>query len=279
GELSRSHLRVVLSRVSPETEALWLERARRLTVRQLEALAVEERSREAAATSQPGCEAPPPGGVLSGDPPSPGVAGGYMEEEPGPRVGCVMAPPAVALMVDEAVEVARKVAGYQVRAGQAVEMMAIETMSGLPGSADSGRGKVPVEQGPEPTREPARPFAAGAFGSPGEASHASEARGSVLGDHESLRRELGRHWARIHEQMEEVTSLWSDLPWDLPGVVFDGVPSEAAGAHARVRFWSAVRSRLDAVRGRLLRVMEDFVYFARRSGSRVWASTRASGWG
>ncbi|MCI0574061.1 MAG: DUF222 domain-containing protein, partial [Myxococcaceae bacterium] len=50
---------------------------------------------------------------------------------------------------------------------------------------------------------------------------------------------------------------WSELPKDLPEVILTGAPPDDAGAHERVQFYSAVMGRLDAVRGRLLRVVED----------------------
>jgi hypothetical protein len=40
-------------------------------------------------------------------------------------------------------------------------------------------------------------------------------------------------------------------------VILTGAPPDEAGAHERVQFYSAVMGRLDAVRGRLLRVVED----------------------
>ena len=172
GELTRSHLRVILSRVRPKTEEIWLERAGKCTVRQLETLALEESKQELAASSE-------------------GSATG-VDEELRARVRKVMAPPGVALMMDEAVEVARKVAGYQVGTGQAVEMMAMETLSGLPPGPESS-----------PETVTPRPAAAGPAGSPGETRGSSDHRGSLLGDHESLRRELGRDWAQIHEHMEK----------------------------------------------------------------------------
>ena len=53
------------------------------------------------------------------------------DEEPRGLAQAVMAPPGVAVLVAQAVELARKVAGYQIGAGQAVGMMAGETLSGI----------------------------------------------------------------------------------------------------------------------------------------------------
>jgi len=57
--------------------------------------------------------------------------------------------------------------------------------------------------------------------------------------------------------MEAATGRWRDLPSDLREVLTDGAPAEDAGAHERVVFWTGVQGRLDAVRGRLLRIVEE----------------------
>jgi hypothetical protein len=85
----------------------------------------------------------------------------------------------------------------------------------------------------------------------------------LLGDGESLRKELGRGWSEIHRQMEEITRRWSDLPWDPVEVVFEGTPPDDADPHERVVFWSAAQGRLDAVRGRLLRIVQDRLHVDR----------------
>ncbi|MCI0673773.1 MAG: hypothetical protein L0Y64_25265, partial [Myxococcaceae bacterium] len=162
-------------------------------------------------------------------------------EAPVPHTRRVPAPAGVAVILDEVTEVARKVAGYHVRAGQALEMMAAEVISGLPAragpSAEAVSGQAP------PGGDRGAGYRAG--------------NGSVLGDHEELRREPGPGWEAIHRDMERLTGLWSELPKDLPEVILTGAPPDDAGAHERVQFYSAVMGRLDAVRGRLLRVVED----------------------
>ncbi len=160
----------------------------------------------------------------------------------------VMAPPAVAVLVAEAVEVARKLAGYQIGTGQAVEMMAMETLAGLPSDPDAAGGTAPAG-GSSDAPAPTEPQAGGSGG--GADTEAT------LGDHDRLGSELGAEWARIHEQMETQTRLWSDLPRDLPDVFLHGVPTTSAPAHRRLVFWITVQRRLDALRGRLLRVVRD----------------------
>ena len=68
---------------------------------------------------------------------------------------------------------------------------------------------------------------------------------------------MGIGWERIHQQMEEVTGRWRDLPSDLREVLIEGTPAEDASAHERVVFWTGLQGRLDAVRGRLLRIVEE----------------------
>ena len=68
---------------------------------------------------------------------------------------------------------------------------------------------------------------------------------------------MGVGWERIHQQMEAATGRWRDLPYDFREVLIHGAPAEDASAHERVVFWTALQGRLDAVRGRLLRVVQE----------------------
>jgi len=216
GRISRSHLRVVLRVVRPETEALWRERAASMTVRQLERLAGQAREE---------------GERLPAVEPL---------EEPAPaRVRVVTAPPAVAGLVAQAVELARKVEGYQIGVGQAVAIMAMETAAGLPAV------KEPAVKGQEADAE-IRETAAPQFHD-----------GCLPGDRQALVGELGPEWEELHRLTEEVTRRWVGLPWDLPSIVFEGAPAGDAEPHERVVFWSSVQGRLDAVRGRLLRISRE----------------------
>jgi hypothetical protein len=216
GKIGKSHLRAILRVVKPDTEAAWCERGRTLTVRKLEALALEERRLQEAEGANPGEAAE--------------------REEPRPRRRTVMAPPGVAVLVAQAVDLARKVEGYQITTGAALSLMAMETMAGL--------APAPAEPSDQPD----------AVSAPRE-----KGAGRDL-EHDALRRELGRNWEEIHRQVEEVTRCWSRLPWDPTTVRFEGAPADDADAHERVLFWSVVQGRLDAVRGRLLRVVEDWLY-------------------
>ena len=258
GTLSKSHLRVVLRAVTPETEDAWLQRASGATVRELEEMAAREREKEA------------------DDP-----------DEARPTRHVVMAPPGVAVLVSEAVDVARKMATYQIGIGAAVEMMAMEMMAGLneyPRSSGSvteapSVGPHVEEMAPhvsvllrqeERKAAASRQESASPNGHPEErAQHPGDAdprgvgpeargrRSVSLGDHLDLRREMGVGWERIHQQMEEATGRWRDLPSDLREVLIEGAPAEDAGAHERVVFWTGLQGRLDAVRGRLLRIVEE----------------------
>ena len=230
GEITKSHLRVILRVVKPETEDVWCERGRTLTVRKLEALASEDRRRQA----DEGGDGSAPG--ESADP-----------NDPLLRRHTVMAPPGVAVLLAQAVDVARKVEGYQITTGAAISLMAMETMAGLtPAPAAEGA--------------PDQPDAESAPGENAAGRDKEDKDESFLGDHDALRRELGRTWPEIHRQMEEVTGCWSKLSWDPATVLFEGAPADDADAHERVVFWSAVQGRLDAVRGRLLRVVQDWLY-------------------
>ncbi len=280
GVLSKSHLRVVLRAVTPETEEAWLQRAAGATVRELEELA--NREAEVAA-----CEP-------------------YDPEEARLVRRIVMAPPRVAVLVSEAVDVARKMAAYQVGIGAAVEMMSMEMMAGLneypispdpsshstecsglepPRAGDSPEATLPEQMRPQEARGiagvpaivrhallRAERAAASEPHAGGQATPTEEPQGSddapgrcetsrrrrvSLGDHPDLRREMGAGWERIHQQMEAATGRWRDLPADLHQVLIHGAPAEDAGAHERVVFWTGLQGRLDAVRGRLLRIVEE----------------------
>ena len=287
GSLGKSQLRVVLRVVSPETEGLWLERALRSTVRELENLVAQEVEADAgtaaswveiAGSGTPGASVPDDaaapalrGGMPTGkDEPEADKsgAGGFRPRfdhgtDPGPtdidtarlKRRVVMAPPGVALLVSTAVEVARKKACYQIGIGAAVEMMAMETMAGLheypgPGTGDEhGAGGAASNPQSEVDRAES--------GSLGTGTRATGACGSALGDHQDLRRELGAGWELVHQAMEDATGRWSDLPSDLRQVFVDGAPADDSGAHERVIFWTGLQGRLDAVRGRLLRIVEE----------------------
>jgi len=250
GVLSKSHLRVVLRAVTRETEEAWLQRASCSTVRELEQLATREREADdrvgagPVATREAEAHAC---GAAAARPNDTGGAGEHEDpEEARSMRRVVMAPPGVALLVSEAVDVARKMAAYQIGIGTAVEMMAMETMSGLmecPSSSDSH------------TAERAQQACTEGMQSHGPA--AGGRRSISLGDHFDLRREMGAGWERIHQQMEAATGRWRDLPSDLRDVLIDGAPAEDAGAHDRVVFWTGLQGRLDAVRGRLLRIVEE----------------------
>jgi len=249
GVLYKSHLRIVLRVVTPETEEVWLQRASGATVRELEEMAGGEPDAAdgAGAASGTVCESNDACAAGSAQPDcagGPGAAdqrhacGAKRQDDPEEARSTrrvVMAPAGVAVLVSEAVEVARKMAGYQVGVGAAVEMMAMETMAGLNEYA--------------PPSDSSRPE--GMF-------IASRARRNVsLGDHVDLRREMGIGWERIHEQMEAATGRWRDLPSDLRDVLMRGAPAADAGAHERAVFWTGLQGRLDAVRGRLLRIVEE----------------------
>ena len=277
GSLGKSQLRVVLRVVSPETEGLWLERASRSTVRELEELVAQE------VEADPGTAVRPTGQ----DEQEADKSGTGSTDTDTTRLKrrVVMAPPGVALLVSNAVEVARKKACYQIGIGAAVEMMAMETMAGLheyegpiAGEVDRveseslGPGaRAPGPQGHDCAHEVGCGAGAGASGPQGNdcanevgcgaGARASGphvgARGSALGDHQDLRRELGAGWELVHQAMEEATGRWSDLPSDLRQVFVDGAPADDSGAHERVIFWTGLQGRLDAVRGRLLRIVEE----------------------
>jgi len=134
--------------------------------------------------------------------------------------------------------------------GTAVEMMAAETFSGMSELPDTGAG------------DETRQLESGASEEVGKGGGSA---GSVLGDHDALIREMGRGWADVHQHMETISKRWSDLPWDIPEVILEGAPGDDAGAHERVVFWTGVQARLDAVRGRLLRIMQD-----RMLAERMW---------
>ncbi len=117
GVISRSHLRVVLRVVTPETETLWRERTASMTVRQLELAAGEARR----IGEEKACEE---GG------PVPCAEPDHSDEASPARARVVTAPPAVAGLLAQAVELARRVEGYQIGVGQAVAIMAMETAAG-----------------------------------------------------------------------------------------------------------------------------------------------------
>ncbi len=285
GALSKSHLRVVLRAVTPETEEAWLQRSSGATVRELEEMANSERE------------------VNEGVEAAPDTKQDDAEEARSTR-RIVMAPPGVAVLVSEAVEVARKKAFYQIGIGAAVEMMSMETMAGLmeyrPSSDQSAHVTASAaveappsvgERAPGGGEAPDAGVAAPDVGEggPDVSKHGENAdppangrRNISLGDHVDLRREMGAGWEVIHRQMEEATGRWRDLPSDLPELLIHGAPADDAGAHERVVFWTGLQGRLDAVRGRLLRIVEkeylhralDFAGFGQYVRERMGLSLR-----
>ncbi len=173
--------------VTPQTEDLWLTWGTTFSVRKLEILAQQEAA-PAADSGQP-CE--------------------ETIGRPRGRRRAVLVPPGVAVLVAAAVDLARKVEGYQISRGKAIEAMAMEAMSGV------GRWPEGVEE------EPAK-----------EIASAEDIEG-------------------------EATGQWQHLSWEFPEVMLEGVPADDAPAHQRVVFWSQAQGRLDAVRGRLLRLMRE----------------------
>ncbi len=220
GRLCKSRVRVILKAVTAQTEEIWLAWGTTFSVRKLEILAQEEMAKGKAAESELARE-PRQHDQQSADPPR-------------RRRRVVNAPPAVAVLVAEAVDLARKVEGYQVSRGAAIEAMAMEAMSGVHRWPDG------VEEKP-PENDVCRG---------GE---------SILGDHQALIRELGRTWEEAHRQREESSGQWSKLSWEFPEVILEGAPADDASAHQRVVFWSQVQGRLDAVRGRLLRFVRGYL--------------------
>jgi len=291
GILSKSHLRVVLRAVTPETEDIWLQRASGATVRELEEMAARERALDEAGSGTPPAPRCDAGGAATAGQNKPGGMGDAAPNDPDearPTRHVVMAPPGVAVLVSEAVDVARKMAAYQIGIGAAVEMMAMETMAGLNECSPSADPSVAEAAAVGPDVEETSPHVSAlvrqetrkAAASQQESEHpkghpdertqhpgdaglwddgpAARGRRSVsLGDHLDLRREMGAGWERIHQQMEEATGRWRDLPSDLREVLIHGAPPEDASAHERVVFWTGLQGRLDAVRGRLLRIVEE----------------------
>jgi len=192
GRLCKSRVRVILKAVTPQTEDAWLAWGATFSVRKLEILAQQEVA-PAQDSGQP-CE--------------------ETTGHPRGRRRAVLVPPGVAVLVAAAVDLARKVEGYQISRGKAIEAMAMEAMSGV------GRWPEGVEV--EPANE------------------------SVSGD--GIEEEARR---------EAAAGRWEHLSWEFPQVILEGAPADDAPAHQRVVFWSQAQGRLDAVRGRLLRIMRD----------------------
>jgi hypothetical protein len=210
GRLCKSRVRVILKAVTAQTEEIWLAWGTTFSVRKLEILAREEMAREPQQHEQ------------------------QMADPPPRRRRVVNAPPGVAVLVAEAVDLARKVEGYQVSRGAAIEAMAMEAMAG-------------VRRWPDGVEE--RP-------SENEVRRGGD---SILGDHQALIRELGRTWEEVHRWREDSSGQWSKLSWEFPEVILEGAPADDAPAHQRVVFWSKVQGKLDAVRGRLLRFMRGYL--------------------
>jgi len=244
GSLSKSHLRAVLRVVDQDSESDWLRRALSCTVRELEIHAAATRACVAGAGNAKRGSMSEQDGQPARDPGNDASSGAPEDVRLQRRV--VMAPPGVAALVARAVEVARKVEGYHVPAGRAVAMMADETIAGLHTSS------VAPDEIPS---EPAGPRAAEA------AFNAPRVR-SLLGDQEELMRELGRGWEAIHGHFERVSGSWQELEWGTPAIHMHGAPDDEADAHERVVFWTGLAERLDAVRGRLLRVADDRLHAA-----------------
>ncbi len=312
GVLGKSHLRVVLRAVMPATEEAWLNRATGCTVRELEELAARAPDADEGVVGATGgtAGAHDLGGGADADLQNQADGAGAAEQNDAGGTGAaeqddpeearstrrvVMAPPGVAALVSEAVEVARKMAAYQIGIGAAVEMMAMEMMAGLNEcsiSSDSPSNTTESSAAnhslPDETSvaTPSEPHSGGQATPPGELRETDVTTGRCepsrystadphetdrsagrcdpprrrrvsLGDHLDLRREMGVGWERIHQQMEAATGRWRDLPSDLREVLIHGAPAQDAGAHERVVFWTGLQGRLDAVRGRLLRIVQE----------------------
>jgi len=230
GLIDKSHLRVLLRVANPATQETWLRSAAACTVRELEDLAARAKTGTAA--------------HVDGD------------DDTAARLSrrVVMSPPDVAVLVSEAVEVARKLAGYQIGIGACIEMMTMETLAGLNESFPKPENATSLE--------PADCDGTGASSAgPAEAGDDDGGRpredSGPLGDHPDLRRELGADWSRLHKCVEEASGRWRGLPAGLKEVLVEGAPPADAPAHERVVFWTGLQGRLDAVRGRLLRVVAE----------------------
>jgi hypothetical protein len=138
GALGVSKAQIVAAVATPETQELWLARAQKLTVRQL-----EEQARAARAG---GAGAEGPGDAGPGAT-APGAEGS--SEEPGVLVSFAAQGPTVA-MWHWALELVRRVAGRQEPAWRCAEFLAAEYLSGAPSVPPaSGPAFVPAGRTPE----------------------------------------------------------------------------------------------------------------------------------
>ncbi len=111
GDLPRSKLRAIIDVVSEETQEFWLARARRFTVRDLEAAARATRQERAAV--------------------SPAVAPAEAADDPGINV-VFRAPARAVALWHWTLDLVRRAAGHQEPAWRCVEYLAAEFLSGVP---------------------------------------------------------------------------------------------------------------------------------------------------
>jgi hypothetical protein len=143
GEVSVSKIEIAAGAATPETESLWLDRAKRLPLASL---------REAARQASPD-GAPTESTSDAASAPSPKPASPIDQDEPG-RIISFLAPASVLAIWHWTLNLVRRVAGQQEPAWRCAEFLAAEFLSGVPDSSGE-HPPGPSAQAPAPSATPA----------------------------------------------------------------------------------------------------------------------------
>ncbi|MEK7799442.1 MAG: hypothetical protein AAB297_06405, partial [Acidobacteriota bacterium] len=259
GALGVSKVQIVAAVATPETQELWLARAQKLTVRQLEEQARAARADRAEAT---GAEGPGDAGPGATEPGAEGSS-----DEPCVLVSFAVPGPAVA-MWHWALDLVRRVAGRQEPAWRCAEFLAAEYLSGAPPvPPPSGPALVPAGRTPESVddgpREPGERDDAGRRQERGDFSGMEAWSGATQAVREALC-SLGAAAdpdAIILGRLPEIPSPPANGSPGGPSPGASGDPVDPWDLDTRLRALVRLRQSLAWRQGRLLRSLAAFGLF------------------
>ncbi len=158
GALGVSKVQIIAATATPGTQELWLARAQKMTVRQLEVLARADRA-DATGTAEPGADEST--ATAAAGPGAPGTFAGGPNAQPSSDEPCVpvsfAAPGRAVAMWHWALDLVRRVAGRQEPAWRCAEFLAAEYLSGaLSLPTVSGPAQEPPDSTALSDQEPSR---------------------------------------------------------------------------------------------------------------------------
>ncbi|MBI1951700.1 MAG: DUF222 domain-containing protein [Acidobacteria bacterium] len=272
GALGASKVQIIAAAATPETQEIWLARAQRLTVRQLEELVRADRAE--ASGAGPGGAAAGPGGAAAGaagpGDALPGTGGPGVQASPDePCVPVSFAAPGRAVaMWHWALDLVRRVAGRQEPAWRCAEFLAAEYLSGAPSvPAVSGPAPEPAEStttpGQDPPRQPGERDGAGRRQESGDSSGMEAWSGATQAVREALC-SLGTAAdpdAILAGRLPEISPAPANNSPDGPALGASGGRADPWDLDARLRALVRLRQSLVWRQGRLLRALAGYGLF------------------